>query len=61
MSVNERLHESHLLTRMRRQMRGAILAAEASEGFAVPVKMADQMRQKFVAGTGRSARMRETS
>jgi len=61
MSVNERLHESHLLTRMHRQMRGAILAAEASEGFAVPVKMADQMRQKFVAGTGRSARMRETS
>jgi hypothetical protein len=36
------------------------LPAQASEGFALPVEMADQMRQKFVVGTGRPARMRES-
>src|SRR5215468_4260101 len=59
MSVNECLHENHLLTRMTGQMCSAILAAEASEGFALPVEMADQMRQKFVVGTGRPAQMGE--
>jgi len=45
MSIDERLCENHLLVRMSRQTRCAILAAEAGEGFAPPIEMSDNMRE----------------
>ncbi|MGP0058588.1 MAG: MT-A70 family methyltransferase [Beijerinckiaceae bacterium] len=58
MSIDERLSENHLLARMCRQMRSAVLAAEAGERFAPPIEMPDNMREKYITGTGGGAQWR---
>ena len=40
------------------QTRYVVLAAEAGEGFAAPIEMPDNMREKCIAGTGGGAQWR---